>query len=122
MLSNRLYTSSEAAKALKGSGSDSAARQRLKRAVDSGKLWRSESLILQRNERLICEHKFKKSKLFQSAVRRIINKERRSLKRALDALERTQILLEFELARVLGAPVAHKVGANPVVFGMNTAE
>jgi len=101
---NKIYTSEEARAALQGSGSPSAARQKLSRAVASGKLWRSEVIVLEHNRRLICDPRFLKSKSFGPQVRRILAKERRSLIRAAEALEKRKILLAFELARVLGAP------------------
>jgi len=101
---NKIYTSDEASKAIRGSGSMDNARQKLRRAVLSGKLWRSEKLVLEHNRRLVCNPSFQNSKKFANQVGKILIKERRSLARAVSALKQRKILLGFELARVLSAP------------------
>lgn len=86
-------------------GTESANRTRLARATDAPAVWRSNSLLLPKNQRLFSRLTFFRTPQFFTTVARVLENERPGLARLLHHLGAVELLHESQARKLLAAPV-----------------
>ena len=93
-------------------GNESANRTRLARATNTPAVWRSNSLLLPKNQRLFTRRTFFRSPQFFTTVATVLETERPGLSRLLHCLGKVEFLHETQARKLLAAPVQES-GAFP---------